>query len=153
MSGEPWSEPREDDTPSLRDENAKLREQIDRLTEESSYAYAAMGNFLHEGFGWEKKQEGAYRYAFSVRKFIEVCNDKLTELRTALEIALPEMVHTFSGHVYEDGKLVEFVDGCGKCRALKALSNPMNRKNEQPIHPHPDPRCSCGPESRCSYCW
>jgi hypothetical protein len=21
------------------------------------------------------------------------------------------------------------------------------------VHPHPDPRCSCGPESRCSYCW
>lgn len=21
------------------------------------------------------------------------------------------------------------------------------------VHPHPSPQCSCGPESRCSYCW
>lgn len=29
------------------------------------------------------------------------------------------------------------------------------RRQEQgiPPHPHPDPRCTCGPESRCSYCW
>lgn len=42
-------------------------------------AYAAMGNYLHEAFGWEKKQEGEYLYAFTIRKFIEVVNNKFEE--------------------------------------------------------------------------
>lgn len=49
---------------------------------------------------------------------------QLGEAKLALEIALPGMVHTFSGHEYVDGKPVEFVDGCGKCRAMKVLSHP-----------------------------
>jgi hypothetical protein len=46
---------------------------------------------------------------------------QLSEARVALEIASPSMVHTFSGHVYEDGKPVEWVEGCAKCRIMKIL--------------------------------
>lgn len=52
---------------------------------------------------------------------------QLGEARTALEIASPSMVHTFSGHVYEDGNPVEWVDGCGKCRVMKILSKTEKR--------------------------
>lgn len=54
---------------------------------------------------------------------------QLGQAKLALEIALPKMVHTFSGHVYADGKPVEFVDGCGKCRAMKVLA-PTEKRND-----------------------
>lgn len=54
---------------------------------------------------------------------------QLNEAHTALEIASPSMTHTFSGHVYEDGKPVEWVDGCGKCRVMKILSKTEKRKS------------------------
>lgn len=56
---------------------------------------------------------------------------QLGEAKFALEIALPGMVHTFSGHVYEDGKPVQFVDGCAKCRAMKVLGETEKRKCEK----------------------
>jgi hypothetical protein len=63
----------------------------------------------------------------------EQMTSMLREAKLALEIALPGMVHTYSGHDYEDGKLVEFVDGCGKCRAMKVLSNLSKRSVSVPI--------------------
>lgn len=58
---------------------------------------------------------------------------QLNEAHTALEIASPSMTHTFSGHVYEDGKPIEWVDDCGKCRVMKILSKTEKRK------------CACAP--------
>jgi hypothetical protein len=39
--------------------------------------------------------------------------------------------------------------------ALEELLYSRRRMVWPPVHPHPDPqhRCTCGPESRCSYCW
>lgn len=38
-----------------------------------------------------------------------------------------------------------------------ALEELLHRRRQElgipPVHPHPDPRCTCGPESRCSCCW
>lgn len=38
-----------------------------------------------------------------------------------------------------------------------ALEELLHRRRQEVgvplVHPHPDPRCTCGPESRCSYCW
>lgn len=38
-----------------------------------------------------------------------------------------------------------------------ALEELLHRRRQELgiplVHPHPDPRCTCGPESRCSYCW
>lgn len=47
---------------------------------------------------------------------------RLNEARLALEIAKPSTIHVLSGHVYgPDDKLVEFVDGCARCRIEKLL--------------------------------
>lgn len=55
---------------------------------------------------------------------------QVRELRRALEIALPGMVHTFSGHTYGDGNPTEYVEGCSKCRAMKALTTKVRWKVE-----------------------
>lgn len=48
---------------------------------------------------------------------------QLSEARLALEIAKPSTIHVYSGHVYgPDEKLVEFVDGCARCRIEKILT-------------------------------
>jgi hypothetical protein len=46
-----------------------------------------------------------------------------SEMRIALEIALPSMAHTYSGH--EDPSV--WVEGCGKCRVARLLTNPIKR--------------------------
>lgn len=56
---------------------------------------------------------------------------QLSEARLALEIAHQGMVHTFSGHTYKDGKPVEFVDGCCKCRVEKCLAASDKRVEER----------------------
>jgi len=75
------------------------------------------------------------------------CVDKLKlqvgEMRIALEIASPSMAHTFSGHVYEDGKPVEWVDGCGKCRVMKILSTTEKRKCPVCEGRHPELCSAC----------
>lgn len=64
--------------------------------------------------------------------YLQVCKQRddanrlNSEMRTALEIALPSMAHTYSGH--EDPSV--WVDGCGKCRVASLLTNPLKRKCE-----------------------
>lgn len=56
---------------------------------------------------------------------------QIVDLKLALEIALPGTIHVLSGHVYgADDKLVEFVDGCARCRIEKLLTPDLKRKHE-----------------------
>lgn len=57
-----------------------------------------------------------------------------------MEIAKPSTVHVVSGHVYgPDEKLVEFVDGCARCRIEKILATEV-KMNPETIW------CTCVPD-------
>lgn len=71
------------------------------------------------------------------------------EMRKALEIAKPSTIHVLSGHVYgADDKLVEFVDGCARCRIEKILSEGAVKLNEvRPVEA--DCTCRCRAPETC----
>lgn len=75
----------------------------------------------------KEKQE---KYSDLLQSHHSLCG-KIAELRDALEIAKPSTIHVVSGHVYgPDGKLVEFVDGCARCRIENLLNDGVKRKCE-----------------------
>lgn len=57
---------------------------------------------------------------------------QVSEMRLALEIAKPSTIHVYSGHVYgADDKLVEFVDGCARCRIEKILAEGSEKRHHE----------------------
>ena len=63
---------------------------------------------------------------------------QIEEIKVALRVALPSTMHVLTGHVYgpaPDNKLVEFVDGCARCRIESILqSKPLKRVDETLVH-------------------
>lgn len=77
-----------------------------------------------------KLKEKQEKYSDLLQSHHSLCG-KIAEMRDALEIAKPSMIHVVSGHVYgPDGKLVEFVDGCGRCRIENLLNDGVKRTCE-----------------------
>ena len=92
-----------------------------------------------------QNQEQQKKYSDLLQSHYSLCC-KIEEQREALEIALPSMAHTFSGH--DDPSV--WVDGCGKCRVARLLTNPSKRNDEpalkcegcQQVKPDVLPYCS-----------
>lgn len=100
-------------------------------------------------------QEKQEKYSDLLQSHHSLCG-KIAEMREALEIAKPSTIHVVAGHVYgPDGKLVEFVDGCARCRIEKLLDDGVKRKCECipgvhkpcPVHGFPALRPVEGPGS------
>lgn len=72
---------------------------------------------------------------------LEESNRRVDEMRKALELSLPKLVHHLTGHVYDaDSKLTNFVAECEKCVIQKALVD----KQSVPVQIESDGCAVCG---------
>jgi hypothetical protein len=76
----------------------------------------------------------------ALREKVRLIDSQNAEMRLALRIAKPSTIHVYSGHVYStDGELVEFVDGCARCRIEKILESPLTDKLIADLEMNRDP--------------